>query len=470
MKRLSGWDILLLSSETPTVHQHTLKVAVIDAADFDGEPTFEAFREVFLSRLPALDPLRYHLIDTPWRLHRPLWSEHADVDLDYHLQQVRVPAPGNRRDLDAVIGAIASTPLDRRYPLWQLYFADGLTDQRVAVIGKVHHVLADGVASANLMTRAMEWDDGQSPEPRLQPAQPAPTARNVLGFAARDHMARMRTLPSAVRRGVVGAYRLRQRARQRRDQPELADRFDPPPTFFNRKIAAGRTFASATLPFDDVKAIGKKHEATVNDVVLTIAAGGLRQLLLSYGDAADRPLIASIPTATDVSPDRITGNALATMLVSLPVQIDEPLQRLELIRTSTRIAKEDHELLGPTTVGGFLEFVPPSLTRMVFRWMSRRQAPNQLFNVIVSNVPGPRERGRIAGAVVTEIYSVGPLAAGSALNITVWSYADQLAVAVLSDDSTFRDTHEVTEALVAAFAELRDATDESIGRVTRDEA
>ena len=156
MKRLSGWDVLLLSSETSNVHQHTLKVAVIDTSDYDGEPTFEAFREVFRSRLPALDPLRYQLTDTPWRLHRPVWREHTDIDLDYHLQQVRVPAPGGRRELDVVIGTVASTPLDRRYPLWQLYFAVGLTDRRVAVIGKVHHVLADGVASANLMTRAME--------------------------------------------------------------------------------------------------------------------------------------------------------------------------------------------------------------------------------------------------------------------------------------------------------------------------
>jgi diacylglycerol O-acyltransferase len=145
------------------------------------------------------------------------------------------------------------------------------------------------------------------------------------------------------------------------------------------------------------------------------------------------------------------------MLVSLPVQIDDPMRRLELVRTSTRIAKEDHELLGPTLVGRWLEFVPPVLARNVFRWTSRRRAPNQLFNVIVSNVPGPREAGRIAGAVVAEIYSVGPLAAGCALNITVWSYVDQLNVSVLADDSTLRDTHDVTEALLAAFTELRQA-------------
>jgi diacylglycerol O-acyltransferase / wax synthase len=456
VKRLSGWDELLLSSETPNVHQHTLKVAIVDTAEFDGEPTFDEFRRIFSSRLPVLDPLRFQLVNTPWRLHRPMWRENADVDLDYHLQRVRVPAPGSRHELDEAIGAIASAPLDRRYPLWQLYFADGLAGGRIAVIGKVHHVLADGVASANLMARAMEWPDSQPPEQAPLPSDPAPTTAELLTFATRDHVTRIRSLPSAIRRGVVGAYRLRRRAGQRHGHPELASPFDPPPTFLSHKLSPGRTFASATIPLADVKAISKKLDVTINDVVLTIAAGGLRRLLLNYGESADRPLIAEIPTATDTSPERISGNALATMLVSLPVQIDDPTERLQLIRTSTRIAKEGHELLGPTLVGQWLEFVPPLLTRTVFRWMSRREAPNQLFNVIVSNVPGPRERGRIAGAVVTEIYSVGPLAAGSSLNVTVWSYVDQLNISVLSDDSTLRDTHDVTDALLTAFTELRE--------------
>ncbi|CAM2840553.1 wax ester/triacylglycerol synthase family O-acyltransferase [Mycobacterium intermedium] len=459
MKRLSGWDVLMLASETPNVHQHTLKIAIVDTSGFDGAPTFEAFREVFRATLPVLEPMRFQLLKTPWRIHRPVWREDAELDLDYHLQHVRVPAPGGRRELDAVIGAIASTPLDRRHPLWQFYYAEGLADQRVAVIGKVHHVLADGVASANLMARVMAWPAAEaSPQSTSPPAESTPdthpNTREVLRFAARDHAARIRSLPAAVRDGVVGAYRLQRRARERYRHPELAAAFDPAPTFLNHKLTPGRTFASAAVPLADIKAISKKFGVTINDLVLTIATGALRQVLQNHGEPADRPLVASIPTATDTSPDRISGNALSTMLVSLPVQAADPLQRLGLIRTSTRIAKEDHQLLGPTLVSQWLEFVPPGVTRTTFRWMSRREAPNQLFNVIISNVPGPRQRGNIAGAVVTEFYSVGPLAAGSALNITVWSYVDQLSISVLSDDATLNDTHEVTDAFVAAFIEL----------------
>ncbi|MBX9979443.1 MAG: wax ester/triacylglycerol synthase family O-acyltransferase, partial [Mycobacterium gordonae] len=127
MKRLSGWDVFMLASETPNVHQHTLKVAVVDTSGFEGVASFERFREVFRARLPVLEPMHYQLVRTPWHLHRPVWYEDAELDLDYHLQRVEVPAPGGRRELDAVIGRIASTPLDRSRPLWQFYFAEGLT-------------------------------------------------------------------------------------------------------------------------------------------------------------------------------------------------------------------------------------------------------------------------------------------------------------------------------------------------------
>ena len=464
MKRLSGWDSLLLCSETPNVHQHTLKVAVVDTSQFEGEPTFDAFLDTFRSRLSALDPLRYQLVEIPLRLHRPVWREDADIDFEYHVRRVRVPAPGGRAGLDALIGEIAGTPLDRSRPLWELYFAEGVADHRVAVIGKVHHALADGVASANLMARAMEWPGADQDGEASRPASESLSTAALLKLAGRDHLRQLAGLPAAVANGAVGAYRLQRRARQRRRHPELADRFKPPPTFLNRKLSPGRAFATATLALDEVKATSKHLEVTINDLVLAIAAGGLRTLLIEHDGHARDALIASVPAATDTSPDRIAGNELSTMLVSLPVQIADPLDRVRLIRTATRIAKEDHELLGPATVGTILKYVPPAAVRATFRWTSRRAAANQLFNVIVSNVPGPRQRGRIAGAVVTEIYSVGPLAAGSAMNVTVWSYVDQLNISVLCDDRAFDDVRAATDAFVGGFAEIRRAA--GLGDVT----
>ncbi|MDT5305027.1 MAG: diacylglycerol O-acyltransferase / wax synthase, partial [Mycobacterium sp.] len=149
-------DAMLLYSETPNLHTHTLKVAIIDPSSGQSEFDYDVFRRHLLRRLHLLEPLRYQLVDIPWRLHHPMWLENCEVDLDYHLRRVKVPAPGGRRELDTVIGEVASTPLDRSRPLWEFHFAEGLAGGRFALIGKIHHALADGVASVNLLARAMD--------------------------------------------------------------------------------------------------------------------------------------------------------------------------------------------------------------------------------------------------------------------------------------------------------------------------
>jgi hypothetical protein len=196
---------------------------------------------------------------------------------------------------------------------------------------------------------------------------------------------------------------------------------------------------------------------TFNDVVLAMAAGGLRELLLRYDGRADRRSSRRSPVSTDRSADRITGNEISGMTVSLPVHIDDPLKRVDLTSLATKRAKEDHDLLGPELQGRMMEYLPPPLAPAMFRRQSKRAAHNRLMNVAVSNVPGPRERGHIGGAPVSEIYSVGVLSAGSAFNMTVWSYVDQVDIAVLSDDHTFKDPHEATDAMVHAFGEMRRA-------------
>ena len=136
-------DAMLLYSETPNLHTHTLKVAVINAAEYDGDYTFDVFRRTIARRLHLLDPLRYRLVDIPWKMHHPMWMENCEVDLDYHVRSYRVDSPGGRRQLDEAVGRIASTPLARDKPLWEMYFIEGLAGGRIAVLGKIHHALAD---------------------------------------------------------------------------------------------------------------------------------------------------------------------------------------------------------------------------------------------------------------------------------------------------------------------------------------
>jgi diacylglycerol O-acyltransferase / wax synthase len=457
MKRLNGMDAMLLYSETPNLHTHTLKVAIINAADFAGEFSFDIFRRVFPRRLELLEPLRYQLVEIPWRLHHPMWLENCDVDLDYHLRRVRVPSPGGRRELDTVIGEIASTPLDRSRPLWEFHFAEGMAENRFAIIGKVHHALADGMASANLLARMIDSPRSAQAE-RHPPTRPvAPSKSELLRAAGRDHVQHIAALPGLLQDTVRGLSQVRRRSKERGQHPDLAKNFNPPPTFLNHVISPRRTFATAALLLDDVKKTAKHIDVTFNDIVLAMAAGALRELLLRYDGRADRPILTSVPVSTDRSPDRITGNEISGLSVSLPVHIDDPLERVRLTSLSTTRAKEDLDLLGPKLQGQLMEYLPPALAPALFRRQSKRAVRNRAMNIAVSNVPGPRKRANVAGAPVCEFYSVGILSAGSALNITVWSYVDQLDISVLSDDRTFNDVHEATDALVHAFSEIRGA-------------
>jgi diacylglycerol O-acyltransferase len=455
MKRLNGMDAMLLYSETPNLHTHTLKVTVIDASDFNGEFGFADFRTHLRRKLQVLEPLRYRLVDVPGRFHHPVWLEDCEVDLNYHLRRIQIPAPGGRRELDQVVGEVASTPLDRNRPLWEFHFAEGMAGNRFAVIGKVHHSLADGVASANLLARAMDLTDVTSPESRAEGTNDTtPTSAGLLRVAARDHLRQIAELPGLIRTAVVGMARVRRRTRERGDHPDLAVPFDAPPTFLNHVVSPQRRFASAALPLADVKATAAELDVKINDLILAIAAGGLRTLLLNYQGAADRPIIASVPTATDKS-DRVTGNQISGLSVSLPVHIADPVQRVRLVALATRIAKEEHEILGPRLYGRMMNYLPAAIAPAAFRWVGRRQAQNKIMNVAVSSVIGPRKRGHFGGAPVSEIYSTGVLSPGAPVNITVWSYADKLGIAVLTDDQTFKDAHDATDALSAAFDELR---------------
>jgi WS/DGAT/MGAT family acyltransferase len=457
MKRLNGMDAMLLYSETPNLHTHTLKVAIVHTADFEGEFGFDVFRRTIARRLHLLDPLRYRLVNIPWKLHHPMWLEDCPVDLDYHLRRVRVPAPGGRRELDQVIGEIASTPLDRSRPLWEFHFAEGMADDRFALIGKVHHTLADGVASANLLARLMDLAGPAQDERDDYPTCEPPTKTELLREAGRDHVQLVAALPGLIRNAARGAARVRQRVRERDDDNDMAKMFKTPPTFLNHVVSPVRTFATASLSLAEVKETSKHLGVTFNDIVLATAAGGLRELLLRYDGRADRPILASVPVSTDRSADRITGNEISGLAVSLPVHLDDPIERVRLTALAASRAKEDNELFGPELHGQMMEYLPPPLTPALFRWQSKRTARSKIMNVAVSNVPGPRQRGHIGGAPVSEIYSVGVLSPGSAFNMTVWSYVDQLDIAVLSDDRTFKDPHEATDAMVHAFGEIRRA-------------
>ncbi len=457
MKRLSGWDAFLLYSEAPNVHMHTIKVAVIELQDLgDRQFGVEEFRQVLGSRMHKLYPFRYELIDIPFKFHRAMWRENCDVDLEYHIRPWRVAAPGGRRQLDEAIGEIASTPLDRSRPLWEMYFVQGLANGRIAVVAKIHHALADGVASANLIALGLDLQPGFDGDGESYLADAPPSRKALLSSAFRDHLRQIGRVPATIKYTAQGINRVRRSSRKL--SPELTRPFTPPPSFINHKLTPERRFATATLSMADIKQTSKHLGVSINDLVLALSAGALRKLLLQYDGEADHPLLASVPVAFDFNQQRISGNYFTGVLMPIPVHIDTPLARVQDAHDNAVLAKESNNLIGPELVSRWANYIPPVAFERVFGWLSERDGEqNKVLNLNISNVPGPRERGRVGGALVTEIYSVGPLTALSGLNITVWSYVDQLNISVLADGATVDDPHEVTDGMIDEFIDIRRA-------------
>ena len=446
MKWLDAGGATLLYGEMPNLHTHTIKVATIeldeDCRDFD----IEAFRRVIDRRLYKLEPLCYQLVYVPFKFHNPMWREHCDVDLTYHIRPWRLPAPGGRRELDKAIGEIASTPLDRTRPLWEMYFVEGLANNRVAVVCKIHHALVDGVAAANLLARCMNLQPG--PEGATYPPDPVLTTRQLMTSALADHLRLVGLIPRTILEFAQFLVRVRRNLRK------LLPPFSPPPTFMNHGISSPeRRSATTTFALADVKQTGKHLGVTINDFVLALSTGALRTLLLRYDGKAD-PLVAFNAVSLDLSPDRISGNNFSGMLVVLPVDLGDPLEWVRRCRESATAAKESQQHIGLEMLLRWFPYIPPVVAEAILRWAwSRSRAPR--LNLTISNVTGPRERGRVGGGLVTEIYSAAPLGPGCGLTITVWSYADQFNITVLTDGATVKDPHEVTAAINAAFSEIR---------------
>jgi diacylglycerol O-acyltransferase / wax synthase len=457
VKRLNGTDALLLYAETPNVHTHTLKVSVFDTSNYDGEFDTDAVRQILTDRLPRLDPLRYQLVTIPYKLHRPMWLEHVDVDLDFHVRRYNLPAPGGRRELDQAVAEVAGTQLQRGRPLWEAHVVEGMAGNRVAVIGKIHHALADGLASANLLARLTDSSDPQ-PERQAHIADWRVTNRQLLRAAGRDHLDQLRRLPGLVKDTATGIRRVRRnKPHVPSDYEELTQTRRPPTTFINHTLSSQRKFASTTIGLAEAKETSKKLGVTLNDLILAMSSGALRELLLRYDGAADQPIVAQVPVGLDKSQDRISGNLLGALLVPLPVHVAAPLDWVRLVHFSVKFARQNDRLRGPELFDRWTNYLPPALAEWLFHWLANRDEHSLLYNVSVSNVPGPRHRLSLAGVPLAEFFSAGPVLARCGLNITIWSYVDQLNISVLADRQTVGDPHEVTDAMISVFRQIRRA-------------
>ena len=461
MERLTGLDASFLYNETPTLHMHTLKYTVLDVSTVPGGYDFERFQHELDRRLHLLPGFRRRIVQVPGQLHHPVWIEDPDFDLSYHVRRIGVPPPGGREQMDNVIADIASWQLDRSRPLWEIWMLEGLENGRVGFLAKIHHSVADGVAAAamlaNVMTTTPE-DVDPPPPPETWRGEEMPTRSRLLVDALRDFVRSLVKLPGLLRRTAKGIKRLsahRKSAEIATPRPIL----DTARTPFNGSLTAHRSFATSTLALADVKEAKTAFGVTINDIVLAMVAGSLRVWLDKRGALPDRALVAGVPVSTD-DPDairRLGGNKVSNMFTTLATDIEDPIQRLRAIHDVTSAAKEVHNVLGADMLADWSEYTPPRPYSWFMRQYSRYGLAERVrppINVVVSNVPGPREPLYVAGARMEGIYSVGPILEGIGLNVTVWSYCDQLNVGVIACREHIADPHEITDGMASALDEL----------------
>ena len=458
-ERLPGVDAGFLYMETPTQHMHTLKIAFLDVSSLRGGYTYDAFRAGLAERLHLLPPFRRRLLHVPLRLHHPVWVEDRELDLAQHLHRVPVAAPGGQREVEQAIAEFAGTPLNRDRPLWEIAILEGIADGRIGVVAKMHHAIADGVAASALLANVMDVDDRPAAAPWQR--ETVPPRRHLLAHAVAGQLHQLARLPALLLRTIRAVLLL---VRRRRDMELLPPRpiLDTPLVSFNGAITPRRSFAMASLPLADFRAVRQAFGVSFNDVVLAVVAGALRAWLDARDEHPAGPLTAGIPVATDAAggPQRMTGNRVSNMFTSLRTDLDDPVERLLAISKVTDAAKVVQETLGLDMLQDWVQYTPPLPFTAFMRTYSRLRAADRHrapFNVVVSNVPGPRETVTVGGARLTDLYSVGPILEGIGLNITVWSYCDRMAFSAIACPDSFDDLPGLVGFLEPALSELRAA-------------
>ena len=472
MRQLSGLDAGFLSLETATAPMSIGSVCILDPRAADRRLNAGGLREVLRRRLARVPALRRRLASLPFDLARPYWVEMApdEIDLEAHVEATELPEPGGWHELSELMAWELGRPLDRDRPLWQLLFVEGLRsipgvpEGAVAIVARVHHAAIDGVSGAEILAALVDGTLARQPAEEPAAGRPEPGALDVLVRTGKDLARTPLELSKTAGRSLVALGEGALARFRTGNAPPLP--FSAPRTPLNRPVTAERSWAPAFFDLERVKAIKNAEEATVNDVVLAICAGALRGWLLDGGELPEKPLVAMVPVSVRSEGERGTGgNLVSAMLVSLATDEADPRSRLRAIRDAAQSSKSALRAVGARTLVGSAELFPFALSGLAVRLYSRMAVAERhrpMFNLVITNVPGPPRRLRIGGAEMLCYVGGAPVFDGLGLILPVLSYAGTVSVGVTADRRILGDAPGFAQRLEAALDELERA----VGLVT----
>ncbi len=422
-----------------------------------GGYTFDRLRDELTLRIKAMPELREKLADSQLNLDHPVWVQDKDFDVSRHLHRIGLPSPGGRSELAEICGHIASLPLDRSRPLWEMWLIEGVAGDDahqgglLAVMTKVHHAAVDGVSGASLLAQLCSVEpDAPPPDPVDGPGDASPleiAAGGLVRFAARP-LQLANVLPTTVS-AIVKTLR------RARAGVTMAAPFAAPPTAFNAAVTAARNIAFTQLELDDIKTVKNHFNVTVNDVVMALCAAVLRRFLHDRGQLPDKSLVAMVPVSVHEKSDRPGRNQLSGMFSRLETHVSDPAQRLRAIADANCTAKEHSSAIGPTLVQDWTQLAARPLFGAAMRLVADAPlAQSPVHNLIISNVPGPQTTLYFLGCEVQATYPIGPIFHGSGLNITVMSLNGKLGVGIISCPDLLPNLWELADDFSVALDEL----------------
>jgi WS/DGAT/MGAT family acyltransferase len=458
--RLTAVDASFLAQEGPTSHMHVGAVMI-----FDGPPpAYDDLADHVRSRLHLVPRFRQKLAFPPLETGRPLWVDDPSFNLEYHVRDTALPAPGSEEQLRALAARVHSQALDRTKPLWEMWLVQGLEGGRFALLSKTHHALVDGVSGVDLATvlfdlqpTPAEIEHPDTPwRPRRTPSGIDMAARGVRALAALPFDAAARAVGAAARPGDALAGT--REALEGIGEVVWAGLNPAPETPLNVEIGPHRRFLWVRYELSDFKRVKQAFGGTVNDVVLTVVSGALQRWLRSRGVRTEGlELRALVPVSIRARDEHHQlGNRLAAMRAPLPVYVEDPVARLRVVRQAMDGLKESKQAVGAEVLAGMQALAPPT----VLAQASRLNFSTRLFNLLVTNVPGPQLPLYILGRRLRDLFPVAFLPKRHALAVAVMSYDGGMDFGLLGDYDALPDIERLAGMFDDSLAELLEAAGE----------
>jgi diacylglycerol O-acyltransferase / wax synthase len=456
LDRLTAVDASFLSNEKSSAHMHVGAILI-----FEGPPPrYVDLVEHVRGRLKQVPRFRQRLVVPPLEAGRPLWADDVNFNLTYHIRHTALPEPGGEEELKRLAGRVFSQALDRSKPLWELWLAQGLERDRFAILTKTHHAMVDGVSGVDIGTVLFDLEPVPDPVaveddwvPQKEPGTTELVARGISDLVAAPVKLAERAV-EAVRHPEVTARKLAEAAE---GVGEIVSAFaDPAPDVpLNVDIGPHRRYVWARSELATFKRIKDSLGGTVNDVVLAVVTGALRNWLQRRGIRTEGlELRALVPVSIRSEDERgDLGNRIALMRGPLPVYVEDPVRRLGVISAAMEDLKRSKQALGAEVISRFNDFAPPTLLAQA----SRINFSTRLFNMIVTNVPGPQIPLYVLGRELEEVFPVAFLPQNHALAVAIMSYNGRVGFGLLADYDSMEDVEAISAGIEESLDELKRA-------------